>query len=77
MDVDMVEDTILAIRLLEGDFARCEAITSAIIPRPGYAGDTGKAPGDGGGTRPDYAVGREKAEGKASKNFNDRSRRGQ
>ena len=38
LDVEEDEDARIAIRLLESDFARCEAITSAVIPRPGYAG---------------------------------------
>jgi hypothetical protein len=48
MDVEEDEDARVAIRLLKSDFPKCDAITSAVIPRPGYAGDTGKAPGDGG-----------------------------
>ena len=60
MDVEEDEDARVAIRLLEGDFARFEVINSAVIP-------AGKVAWRRGGTRPDYAVGRDKAEGKAKR----------
>ena len=60
MDVEEDEDARVAIRLLEGDFARFEVINRAVIPAR-------KGAWRRGGTRPNYAVGRDKVEGKAKR----------